>query len=177
MRRLVLFAVITLAATTAMAQMQGMQPLVAPDGTVLVKRPDFSLTNGMTVDLVAVSPSGVMRWTWQSGAAMHSVAVSETRVFVAGTVARQAPAPVMGRGANAQEVVALALGTGAVQWRQELAGPISAVTVSDDRVYVVLNAGGLSSSMPHMGRGTSAQTTLVALNAATGAILWSVTLQ
>jgi outer membrane protein assembly factor BamB len=177
MRKLVLFAIITLAATTAMAQMQGMQPLVAPDGTVLVKRPVFSPTNGMTVDLVAVSPSGVMRWTWESGAAMHSMAVSETRVFVAGSVARQPSTPMMGRGTNAQEVVALALGTGAVQWRRELGGPISGVEVSSDRVYVVLGSGGASSSMPHMARVVPGSPTLVALDAATGAIVWSVTLQ
>ena len=177
MRRLVLLAVITLAATTAMAQMQGMQPVVAPDGTVLVKRPAFSSAGGMSVDLVAVSPSGVIRWTWESGAAMHSVAASESRVFVTGSVSRQASFPMMGRGANAQEVVALALGTGAVQWRQELAGPISAVEVSKDRLYVVLSAGGSSSSMPHMSRGVPAPPTLAALDVATGAIVWSVTLE
>jgi outer membrane protein assembly factor BamB len=177
MRRLVLFALLTLAATAAMAQMEGMQPVVAPDGTVLVKRPVFSSTNGMTVDLVAVSPSGVMRWTWQSGAAMHSLAVSDTRVYVVASVARPASTPMMGRGANAQEVVALALGTGAVQWRRELAGSISGVEVSDDRLYVLLNANRSSSSVPHMSRAVPDPPALVALDAATGAIVWSVTLQ
>ena len=175
MRRLVLFAVITLAATTALGQMQGMQPVVAPDGTVVVKRPAVSLT-GMTMDLVAVSPSGAVRWTWESAAVMHAIVLSETRVFVAVSASRPASHPMAGRGAQAEEVAALTLATGAVQWKQQLPGPVAGIEAAGDRVYALLSAGS-STSRGHMFRDTAGPATLVALDAATGAILWTTPLQ
>ncbi|HEX6086188.1 MAG TPA: PQQ-binding-like beta-propeller repeat protein [Thermoanaerobaculia bacterium] len=167
MRNLLLFIAVTLIATAAAGQMGGMQPVVASDGTVLVQRP--------ALGLVAVSPAGVTRWTWDAGIAMHSITVSAERVLVVDNSARQGTPPMMGRGpaTTSQEIVALSLATGAVQWRRDVAGMVSGITPAGDRLYVVTVSAG---AIMHRGAGSGA-TTLLALDAASGVVLWSIELR
>ena len=169
MRRLAGFAVVMLCAAAAMAQTKGMQPVVAPDGTVLVTAMSISADYRMTAELVAISPAGTRLWSWEGGAMMHSIAVGGTRVIVArngGGIAM----PMFGDSPGPQEIVALSLATGTVQWRRELSGFASGIEVSGNRVYVV--TGAVAAMMP--GRGGAS---LVALDANTGAVLWTTALR
>lgn len=175
MRRILLFTILTLVATGAVAQTNGMQPVVAPDGTVLVTRPVLASDYRMSSELIAISPAGVQLWKWNGGTAMHAVSVAGTRVFASRYVSAGAT------GSVTQEVVALSLATGAVLWRQTISGSISAIEPSGDRVYVVSGGmggmmGGMS-SRGSMGRPVFGESKLTALNAATGDVLWTVTLK
>ena len=158
MRRLVVFGVVALCAVGAMAQMKGMQPVVAPDGTVLVTTMSITPDYRMTAELVAVSAAGTRLWTWEGGAMMHTVAVGGTRVIVARN-GGSTGMPMFGNPTGTEEIVALSLATGTVQWRRELTGFASGIEVSGNRVYVVTRAN------------------LMALDANTGAVLWTTALR
>lgn len=176
MRRILLFTIVSLIATGAVAQTNGMQPVIADNGTVLLTRPVLGSDYRMSNELIAISPEGVQLWKWNGGAAMHAVSVEGTRVLSA----RYVPSSGV-TGAVSEEVVALALATGAVQWRQTVTGSITAIQSAGDRVYVV--TGGMGAMMGgmvmrgSMGRPVFGESRLTALNSATGAVLWSVTLK
>jgi outer membrane protein assembly factor BamB len=128
MRRLVLLAFLLLSALSAFGQMEGMQPVIAPDGTILVVRPTLSSDNTMTSALVAVSPAGAKLWTWDAPAAMVSITASGTRVYVVtrnGQMTRGGMGSGMGPGmgrtpgdpfVNTTTLVALDTATGRVLW-------------------------------------------------------------
>lgn len=175
MRRILLFTIVTLVATGALAQTGGMQPVVAPNGTVLVTRPILGTDYRMSNELIAISADGVQLWKWNGGAAMHAVSVAGTRVLASRYGSAGAG------GSVTQEVVALSLATGAEEWRRAISGSIMAIEPSGDRVYVV--SGGMGGMMGGMsmrgslGRPTFGESKLTALNAATGDVLWTVTLK
>lgn len=169
MRKLVLLLIV-LFAVGALAQGNGMQPVVAPDGTVLVTRPVVSqspmqnpMQSPMSWQVVAVSPNGVTLWTFDAAAMMQTLAIRDGRVFLAG----------------GDEIVALSLATGAVQWRRDVTGTPMGVETAANRVYVVTRAGMVTRNM--MGRGSmhggSSDATLYALDAATGTVLWTLELK
>ena len=178
MRRLVLLTLVSLLAVSASAQMNGMEPVVAPDGTVIVIRPSIATDYRMTTELIAVSPAGTQLWKWEGGAGMSVFAVAGGRVIVARGAASGTTAPGMpmhGIFAAAGEIVALSLTGGTVQWRRDVTGIVSGIRAEGDRVYVV--TGGMPAAGRVMRPVTALDTTLVALNAATGAVLWSTTLK
>ena len=171
MRRLLSFLLFAFVSVPAMAQMEGMQPVIAPDGTVLVVRPLMTSDYRATTELVAVSANGVALWKWEGGAMTHTIAVSGDRVFVTRNTA-----------SGAEEVTALSLASGAVQWRRELQGGVSGLQVAADRLYVVsgMMGNGMYPGMPQRGRVVRPWTnevSLTVMDAATGTVLWTVVLK
>ena len=171
MRKLMLYALLAFVSVPATAQMEGMQPVIASDGTVLVVRPLMTSDYRATTELVAISANGVALWKWEGGAMMHTVTVSGNRVFV-----------TRNTGAAAEEVTALSLANGAVQWRRELQGGVSGLQASGDRLYVVsgMTGSGMYPGMPQRGRVVRPWTnevTLTVLDVATGTVLWTVVLK
>jgi outer membrane protein assembly factor BamB len=121
-----------------------------------------------TAELIAVSPAGAQLWKWEGGAAMHTLAVAGGQVIVV----RGATTMMMG---NQQQIVALSLSSGTVQWRRDVTGVVSGIRAEGDRVYVV--TGGMPAAGRVMRPVTVPDTTLVALHAATGAVLWTTALK
>jgi outer membrane protein assembly factor BamB len=150
-----------------------MQPVVAPDGTVLVV---------VASELFAVSPAGTTLWKWEGGVMMHALVVRGPQVFVVRTESAPHAPPMMGeRQQFAVEVVALSLASGAVQWRREMPAMVSGIETAGDRVYVLAGGGGsMMNGMPGMGRGNrpdAGTPALTALDAATGTVLWTLSLE
>ena len=179
MRKFGWLALVMLTAVTAAAQMGGMEPRIAPDGTILVMRPSITAEYRMQNEVIAVSRNGATLWKWEGSPTMHSLAVSPSRVFVAGArSATMMPGPTP---TFKDEIVALSLSTGAVQWRQEISGAVSAMEVSGDRIYVITGtmSGMTVPGMPMTGRvmRTPMEMILIAVDAGTGAILWTASLK
>ena len=178
MRKTLLFPLLLLVALSAFGQADGMRPMVAPDGTVLVIRPSSTTDFRMTAELVAISPAGTQLWKWEGAARMHAVAFSATRAFVVKGNASAMRGPMMGGGTAKDEVVALALSNGAVQWQRELSGSVDGIEVAGDRVYVTTGfAGAMQGRMFGTRPGAGGEPSLVALDAATGVVLWTVALK
>lgn len=178
MRKLVLLGVVSLLAVSAWAQMDGMPPIVAPDGTVIVARNAMTADYRMTTEWIAVSPAGTQLWKWEGGAGMNVSAVAGGRLIVAKTAASGTTAPgvpMHGSIGMTGEIVALSLSSGTVQWRRDVTGVVLGIRAEGDRVYVV--TGGIP-AMGRVMRPTFApETTLVALNAATGTVIFTTTLK
>lgn len=187
MRKVIVFVLILLFSTVAIAQNGGMNPVVAPDGTILVMRPGSGGTTPVPPALVAVSRTGNQVWTWAGSARMHAVAFDATQVFLVSAASAPVSSVGMHGGMNggmmgggrgmirggSDSIVALSLANGAERWRRELAGAVSGMQLSGDRLYVLVHAAGTAT--PRGGSASSAS--LVALDAATGTVIWTTSLQ
>ncbi|MFN3414395.1 MAG: hypothetical protein ACK42L_10095, partial [Thermoanaerobaculum sp.] len=112
-------------ATTGFAQMgmgrgiDGMEPVVAPTGEVLVVRPTLDqqqLPNGM--ELVVLSPAGQVLWTWQAQAGLGEVLVVGQTVLVPVGMGFFSP----NHTTTSAQLVALHLANGVELWRVNLPG-------------------------------------------------------
>lgn len=177
MRKLTLVAIVALMAVSASADLEGMRPVVAPDGTILVNTPTMTTDYRVSVKLRAISPAGKTLWTWNAPAMMHSITFGGSRIYVATNSGSNSMwPPMLGAGSWRQEIVALSLADGNVQWRREFSGIVGGIEVAGDRLYVVVGSSMMNGiMMPGRGTGPNAGE-LAALDAATGVVLWSVDL-
>ncbi|MGC8917276.1 MAG: hypothetical protein ACP5NF_09900 [Thermoanaerobaculum sp.] len=135
--------------------MDGMAPVVAPTGEVLVVRPTLNqqqLPNGM--ELVVLSPVGQVLWTWRAEAGLGEVVVVGQTVLVAVGAGFFTPGGTTG---NAQ-LVALHLANGVELWRLNLPAMVHGLTPAGDRVYAFVGGGSAfgsqnSGNQGGMGRG------------------------
>lgn len=130
--------------------MDGMEPLVAPTGEVLVVRATLDqqqFPNGM--ELVVLSPAGQVLWTWRAEAGLGQVAVLGQTVFVTVGAGFFTPG---GTTSNAQ-LVALHLANGVELWRLNLPGMVHGLTPASDRVYAFVGAGAASGPQNPGGQG------------------------
>jgi hypothetical protein len=113
-------------------------PVVAADGTVLVFQPvaDPEAATPGGIELVAVTPAGVVAWRATLGTGVHDLALAGNLV-----VFTQSATPGAGGGtdtpvAATSTVTALQLANGVEAWSTELDGNAASVTPAGDRIYV-----------------------------------------
>lgn len=182
MRKVILVLIIVLFPAVARAQNGGMNPVIAPDGTILVMRPGVVGTTPASPALVAVSRTGATLWTWEGSPRMHAIAFDATQVFLVSATRT----PFHGGGMNggmmggrgtlrggSDSIVALSIANGTERWRREFAGAVSGLQLSEGRLYVVIH--GTDTATPR--GGMSSLASLVALDAATGTVIWTTTVQ
>lgn len=139
-------AVLVTTAAVAGAQMMGgndngmgsPDPIVAPDGTVLVFQPvaDPAATTPTGVELVAVTPAGAVAWREPLGFGVHDLALAGNLVVLTQT-AGTGPGGNSGDLATAtSSVTALQLASGVQAWSTALDGIARSVAPAGDRIYV-----------------------------------------
>lgn len=182
MRKVFFFLFILLFSTVVSAQNGAMNPVVAPDGTILVMRSGVTATTQASPALVAISRTGVTLWTWEGVARMHTIAFDATQVFLTSATrgtpqnGSQNGGMMGGRGmlrGGADSIVALSVANGTERWRREFAGAVAGLQVSEGRLYVVVQEQGGATPRG----GMSAVASLVALDAATGTVIWTTSMQ
>lgn len=150
------FALVLAAAGTSFAQMamaggmDGMEPVVAPTGEVLVVQPTFDqqqVPNGM--ELVVLSPAGQVLWTWRAEAGLGEVLVVGQTVLVPVGMGFFTPH----NAAGSAQLVALHLANGVELWRLNLPGMAHGLTAAGDRVYAFVGAGQASGPQNPGGQG------------------------
>jgi hypothetical protein len=113
-------------------------PVVTADGTVLVFQPvaDPEAATAGGVELVAVTPAGVVAWRATLGTGVHDLALAGNLV-----VFTQSATPGTGGGTGTQlaatsTITALQLAGGVEAWSTELDGIAATLASAGDRVYV-----------------------------------------
>lgn len=144
------FAAVSMAQMGMAGGMDGMAPVVAATGEVLVVRPTLDqqqLPTGM--ELVVLSPAGQVLWTWRADAGLGQVVVVGQTVLVPVGAGFFTPG---GATANAQ-LVALHLANGVELWRLDLPGMVRGLTPAGDRVYASVGGGPSSGTQNPGGQG------------------------
>ena len=145
-RIVILTAVIALAASLASARIVTRTPggaamgmnmetlLVANDGTVITVRhtPPVTSQDSPTVEVVAISSSKSILWTWEAQYGARVLTLDQNRVIVATHTAGD------GQPNHLSRLAALSLQTGEVAWEVELEGVIHDVEPGIGMLYVLL---------------------------------------
>jgi hypothetical protein len=116
---------------------------VADDGTVLTVRRtagDPEVPGSGTIELVAISPTGGILWTWSASGAIHALEVSGSTVLVSSTDGLLTGTPgTPGSGEQASSILhALALSSGAELWALELDGRLMSLEPSANVIYAIV---------------------------------------
>lgn len=167
----ILVAVITLSAAAygdmggSGSMMFGADPVIAPDGTVLTLRSgeDHEPGSGMMhgeegMDLIAVTPSGSIAWTYEAGGGIHDIAIVNDLVVIA--VVQGDPYGWWDGvdDESTSKVVAVTLAGGTAVWELELEEVVRSLEATTDRIYAVSGMHGehqgmIGRSIRHPGHG------------------------
>lgn len=122
--------------------MGGVDLVVAPDGTVVTVRGAGDVEAGemMGREVVAVSPTGSILWSWSGDDPVH-------RIHVAGQLVLAATGTGMGDGMGYEGdelgleggLAALALGSGAELWNVDLPGVVTSIASTTSQIYVLVH--------------------------------------
>ncbi|MDX1583665.1 MAG: hypothetical protein R3338_08700 [Thermoanaerobaculia bacterium] len=125
------------------SMMFGIDPIVAPDGTVLTVRSSVEHEHGSGpmqgagMDLIAVSPNGSIAWTYEANTGIHDVELVGDMVILA-VVEGDAFGWWDGvDDESTSSVVALTLAAGTVAWELELDEVVRSIEGATDRLYAV----------------------------------------
>lgn len=172
MKRIIFVVLAMLCAAAVFADdMAMMSPVVAPDGTALIRKTTLDTTGGMMsaklqTQLIAISSSGTVKWRYDTAIGVTGIAFSGDKVILLNVTATNS------------EVVALRLADGVVAWKTNVDGFAMGVEATSTQIYVTTFKGGVMvhgrPSLPAPGVMSTA-VTLTALNPASGVVLWSVT--
>ncbi len=148
----------------------GRPVLVAPDGSAVYVKTTTTTSDSTTTttqQLVDISTTGAVAWTWTPPAAIHDI------VFPTGLVAMTAvPRPTSSTSTVTSQVIALNLSTGAQAWTASFDGVVSDLEVSTIGLLCTVSKYTAPSGSSRQG---TVSRSLVALSL-TGNTLWTYSL-